>query len=50
MLEDCLSLSNCEKLLKAAIQGISLVGQIPLTEEDINKLSRLIREECTAPH
>src|SRR3990170_1229525 len=45
MLEDCLSLSNCEKLLKAAIQGISLVGQIPLTEEDVDKLGSLIREK-----
>ena len=50
MLEDCRSLKDCEESLKPWIQGISLVGQIPLTEEDINKLSRLIREKCTAPH
>lgn len=45
MLEDCGSLSDCENQLKPLIQQISIIGQIPLTEEDIDKLCNLIKEK-----
>ncbi|GEM_PF-4533748 len=44
MLEDCYNLRDCKKLLCPLIQQISLIGEIPLTEEDVDKLGRLIRE------
>jgi hypothetical protein len=44
MLEDCYNLRDCEKLLCPLIQQISLIGEIPLTEEDVDKLGKLIRE------
>src|SRR3990172_3246310 len=45
MLEDCHSLKEFEKLLHAQIQGVSLVGQLHLTEEDGVKLGCIIREK-----
>jgi len=41
----CHSLKEFEKLLHAQIQGVSLVGQLHLTEEDGVKLGCLIREK-----
>jgi hypothetical protein len=45
MLKDFGSLSECEKLLNPLLQQISLIGQLSLTEEDIDKLAKLIRDK-----
>ena len=45
MLEECQSLSDCEKLLETLILNISLINQIPLNDDDFNKLKSLIKSK-----
>ena len=48
MLEECKSLSDCETLLKTFIPNISLINQIPITDDDFNKLQSLIKSRIEA--
>lgn len=44
MLEDCAGLSECENLLTDSIEHIQLLGEIPLTTEDMDKLSEMVQK------
>ncbi|HXF60319.1 MAG TPA: hypothetical protein VNK95_01805, partial [Caldilineaceae bacterium] len=43
MLEQCPTLADCEKALARAVQDVVLLGDLPLTDDDLERLTRLIR-------
>jgi len=47
MLENCTNLLNCENQLAEAIKPVRLLGEIPLSDQDIELLARLVREVIT---
>ena len=47
MIENCLTLRQCENVLIHEIPNVNLLGQIELSTEDLNLLSNLIRQEIT---
>lgn len=48
MLEPCTNLAECERILSAWVERISLLGQIPLSEADVQELNDLIASKMAA--
>jgi len=42
MLENCETLDECELKLSAELRDVSLIGQVPLSDEDLGKLGALL--------
>lgn len=47
MLEICLELSDCEILLAESLTHVRLLGEIPLTDQDIEMLGGMVKEVTT---
>lgn len=45
MLEECTTIGSCESLLLNQVRDIGLLGQIPLTDKDFNKICAFISDE-----
>ena len=50
MLESCQNLDACEEILSNKVQGIHLLGEIDLTDEDVDILVNLIRQIISVYH
>lgn len=44
LLENCSTLAECEAALSVAFRQVQLVGELPLTDEDLSKLSQLVAQ------
>lgn len=42
MLKDCSTFQEYEKTLKTYVQGVSFIGQVPLSEDDVDALNNFI--------
>lgn len=45
MIEHCPDLASCESVLQEAASRVQLLGEIPLTDEDVTHLTELVRVE-----
>jgi hypothetical protein len=47
MIEHCADLLECEQVLSKEVEGVSLLGELPFTSEDLEHLTDLIRQKIT---
>jgi len=50
MIEECITISECEKKLSFSVANIKLVGQIALSQDEVDKLGALIKKEISLPN
>ena len=48
MLEGCTDILACEELLAGALKNVRLIGQVPLTDNDIENLSNLVKQTISS--
>ena len=47
MIEECITISECEKKLSFSVANIKLVGEIALSQDEVDKLGALIKKEIS---
>jgi hypothetical protein len=47
MLEDCPDLPACEIILSEAVKGVHLLGEIPLSDSDIEILANFVHQKIS---